>query len=130
MSDSCDEYCTIHESTVRKARKEHKCCACSARILPGHYYRHVFTLFDGSVDTYKRCGSCDATWQHLKELCDASNASRDSLYERGHLYPREDLGCGKQYGEEWGNLPDEIAALPFLSDAERGSLLAPKVVVP
>lgn len=124
MSDSCDEYCTIHESAIRKARKEHSCSACSARILPGHYYRYVFTLFDGDVSVFKRCGACDATWQHLYALCQAHN---DSPEGRGDsLYPMEDLSCGKGYEEEWGDLPDDIAALPMLSADERGSLLAPK----
>jgi len=122
VSDSCDDYCTIHESTVRKARKEHACSACATRIMPGHYYRHVFTLFDRDVAVFKRCGACDATWHHLKRLCDERND-----WDRGaNLYPREDLSCGLSYEEEWGDLPDEIAALPMMGDDERGRLLAPK----
>lgn len=127
MSESCDEYCTVHRHEIRKARKQHKCCACRAVIRPGDYYACVFSLFEGDVDTTKRCGSCERTWQHLKKLCDEHNKLNNDT-----KYPREDLSCGLSYEEEWeengwGDLPDEIAALPLLSADERGALLKPAV---
>ncbi len=126
MSESCDETCTVHRHKIVTARKEHKCSACRSVILPGHRYASVFTLFEGEADTIKRCGSCEVTWQHLKKLCDGHN---DQHENRGDsLYPREDLGCGKDYEEEWGDIPDDIAALPLLSADERSALLAPKAV--
>lgn len=39
--------------------------------------------------------------------------------------PDAELGCGLDYAEEWGgDPPPEISALPLLSDAEAGRLLA------
>ncbi len=124
MSLSCDETCTVHRSAVRKARKAYKCSACRANILPGHYYRNVFLVFDGDAETIRRCGSCDTTWQHLYQLCQEHNKDHRN-YET--LYPDEKLSCGLKYEDEWGDLPDDIAALPLLSADERGALLAPKV---
>jgi hypothetical protein len=36
------------------------------------------------------------------------------------MWPEENLGCGLKYEEEWGELPDEIAAMAFAlpSDVE------------
>lgn len=126
MSLSCDdgEPCAVHRHKVMKARKQHKCSACSAPILPGHYYANVFAVSDGGADTIKRCGSCETTWQHLYRLCQAHNKAHPY---NDSLYPDETLSCGLKYEEEWGDLPDDIAALPLLGSDERGSLLAPKV---
>lgn len=120
MSESCEEYCIVHRHEIRKARKEHKCCACEAQIRPGDYYACVFALGSEGIETYKRCGACEATWQHLKKLCDEHNRRHSDS-----LFPFEDLSCGKTYEEEWGALPDEIATLPLLSAEERGLLLKP-----
>ena len=118
MSESCDEYCTIHEKTLRKARKEHDCCACGRVIRPGQRYANVFTVYDGNAETFKRCGACEATWVHLLSLCERLN--RETC---DNLYPREDLGCGLKYQSEWGELPDEIARLAFMTDEEASALL-------
>lgn len=124
MSESCEEYCIVHRHEIRKARKEHRCSACRAVIRPGDYYASVFSLGQDGADTYKRCGSCERTWQHLKKLCEDHNNSPEGRGD--NLFPMEDLSCGKDYEEEWGDLPDdEIAALPLLSADERGSLLKP-----
>jgi hypothetical protein len=120
VSESCEEYCIVHRHEIRKARKEHTCCACEAVIRPGDYYACVFALGSEGTETYKRCGSCERTWQHLKAKCDEHNKLNDDS-----LFPLEDLSCGKDYGEEWGDLPDEIASLPLLSADERGALLKP-----
>lgn len=114
MSESCDEECEVYEERFRTARKEHRCSACKRAILPGHRYCTVFALYDGNTTTYKRCGSCQRLHEHLVELC--REASDD-------LWPRDDLGCGLKYESEWGDLPPEIAALAFMSDAEASALL-------
>lgn len=115
MSYSYDECYEVHEESVRKARKEHVCCACKLPIRAGDYYASVFIVFDGRTQFYKRCGACQKTHLHLRELC----KDRD-------MWPREDLSCGLDYEEEWETEPpDEIAALPLLSADERGALLKP-----
>lgn len=122
MSGESDECCTVHRVTVRKARKQHACSACKAAILPGHYYADVFILVGDGAEKYKRCGSCEQTWRHLDAKCCEHNRRTGSS-----LFAYEDLSCGLSYEDEWGDLPDEIAALPLLSSDERGALLAPKV---
>lgn len=126
MSGSCDEVYTKREVRIRKARKDHRCCACRQVIAVGHYYANVFTLFEREVTIYKRCGACQKTHEHLVALCDDHN--RRHPYD--NMWPQENLGCGLDYAEEWGEEPDdEIAALAFMSSAESGQLLAPKQAV-
>jgi hypothetical protein len=116
VSYSYDDCYTVHEVDIRKARKEHVCSACKLAIKPGDYYAAVFIVFDGSTQTYKRCGACHTTHEHLRKLCEPIG-----------MWPKEDLSCGLDYAEEWGDEPpDEIAALPLLSADERGSLLRPE----
>jgi len=117
MSYYADGVCDIYREEFRKARKEHKCAACRAIIRPGDYYCSLFTLYDGTPDNIKRCGSCQRTHEHIRELCRAKDKE---------MWPDERLGCGLSYESEWGELPEELEALPFLSPEERGALLKPK----
>jgi hypothetical protein len=115
VSELCDEVYELREVRIRKARKSHVCCACKTAIAPGDYYANVFTLFDGETTIYKRCGACQLTHEHLIDKCTSLDDSE--------MWPREDLGCGLRYESEWGAVPDEIAALAFVSPEERGKLL-------
>jgi hypothetical protein len=114
MSYYADGVCDIYRESFRKARKERKCAACHAIIRPGDYYCNLFTLYDGDVESINRCGACQRTHEHLRALCRAKD--RD-------MWPDERLGCGLTYEGEWGEVPDDIASLPFLSAEERGVLL-------
>lgn len=119
MSESCDGTYEKREVRVRKARKEHTCCACQTRILPGHFYANIFTLFEREVTVYKRCGACEKTHEHLVQLC------RENTDPYDNMWPREDLGCGLDYEDEWGELPEEVEAFAFMSADEASALLAP-----
>lgn len=116
MSYGADVSYAVYNENVRKARKAHVCSACKLAIAVGDFYCAVRTIYDGDVETFKRCGACQTTHLHLRKLC----------ADAGNMWPREDLSCGLSYESEWeSEPPDEIAALPFLSEAERGSLLKP-----
>jgi hypothetical protein len=104
----------VHEQRIRRARKEHRCCACKRAIEPGSMYCNEVYVWDGTLETNKRCGACQKTYEHLSDLCRQSE---------DHISPRPDLGCGLRYQGEWGDLPDEIAALAFMTDAEASALL-------
>ena len=115
MSHYAEEKYDIYSETFRRARKEHKCDACKQKILPGHYYCALFTLFDGNTEHIKRCGACQLTHEHLRQLCYAAD---------NDMWPDERLNCGLKYESEWGDEPpDEIAALPLLGREEVGKLL-------
>lgn len=118
MSGYVEEYYDMLHHRVRTARKEHRCSACNRKIRPGDRYAYVFIVFEGDTETYKRCGACEVTWQHLMEVCMRRTG--------GEMYPREDLSCGLEYAKEWGgDPPEEIARLPMVSDDEAGKLLEP-----
>ena len=107
MSHSVDETYTVYDERRVKARKEHRCGACKNAIQPGHVYVRVFVLFDGRASSIKRCLRCQALHVHLRGMC----CDRD-------MWPAEELDCGMVYEEEWGDLPEEIAALAFKSGAD------------
>lgn len=105
------DYCV--EKTVR-ARKHHMCGACKRRIQPGELYRRMDFRHEGSYMRVKRCGACETTYRHLVDRC------WNSPYE---LAVDMELNCGKSYENEWGEVPPEIARLPFLAGAEASALL-------
>lgn len=116
MSHCADDTYDVYDETTFRARKRHECDACKRAILPGHYYTRVFVRYDGRAEHVKRCGACQRTHLHLRELC----------WEAGGMWPDECLGCGLGYEDEWGGEPPpEIQALAFASDDERGQELSP-----
>lgn len=115
MSHLCDDTYAVYVETTRRARKLHTCDACRRPILPGHLYADVRFVFDKQAQQVKRCGACQTTHLHLRQLCQEDSYSM--------MWPDERLGCGLAYEDEWGEVPDEIAALAFTSDDERGKLL-------
>lgn len=48
----------LRERAVRKARKEHRCSTCTARISAGESYWSSTNLYDGRVYDWKSCSSC------------------------------------------------------------------------
>ena len=107
MSHGIDERYTIYEGRRVRARKAHVCGACKDAINPGHAYTRVFILFDGKATSIKRCLRCQALHVHLRGVC--------APHE---MWPDERLDCGMDYEEEWGDLPEEIAALAFKTGAD------------
>lgn len=101
MSHDIDETYDVYAETHRRARKAHECDACGERIGPGVTYWRVFVVFDGSAEAHKRCNRCQAIHVHLRSL------------DPGRRWPDERLACGLDYEDEWGDLPEEIAALAF-----------------
>lgn len=109
MSHSCDEQYAVYAEKRVKARKAHRCGACRETIQPGHYYMRVGTVFDGSASTIKRCLRCQKIHEHLRTKC----------AEVGYdMWPDERLNCGMDYEEEWGELPEEIGDLAFVSGGD------------
>lgn len=122
MSESCDEYYTVYWERRRRARKQHKCCACDEPIAPGHVYMYISYVFDHEAGTYKRCLRCQTIHEHLRTL------------GGGDMWPAERLDCGEDYEPHWDRPPPaEIAALAFLTaDEIQGLPIAsrPKPVYP
>lgn len=97
----------VYTETRRRARKEHKCCACKEAIRPGDYYEHIGAIAQGDAATFKRCLRCQRIHEHLrtKAPCDT--------------WPDEQLNCGHGYREMWGEDPPlEIQALAFATRDE------------
>jgi hypothetical protein len=116
MSYPCEdgEPVEFSKETVRKARKQWTCDACHGTIEPGHYYCLDVSKWDGRIDTVRRCGSCELTYHHLREVTPSGE------------YPSNRLDCGDEYADVHDKPPPpEIARLAFLPAAEAGELLAP-----
>lgn len=121
MSGYSNESNTHSLTQIRRARKEHTCCACRISIKPGHLYQIDKALFDGYWETWKRCGRCVAIYNHLAEkMTGARNAGLRDREE----YIEVALNCGHTYQAEWGEEPPpEIANLAFLNADEASNLL-------
>src|SRR5579859_6007983 len=53
----------------RKARKEHKCCECLGKILPGERYHYHHGIWDGEPGYYKVCTDCEKLRAELDRGC-------------------------------------------------------------
>jgi hypothetical protein len=114
MSYQADERYDVYHEVRVFARKEHECDSvlCSEPIRKGDSYWRISVVFDGRARTIKRCLRCQHIHVHLRELCsDAGDAFTD-------MWPDERLACGLDYAEEWGPIPQEIAALAFWKPGE------------
>jgi hypothetical protein len=106
MCERAEEFFDVQNSVRRKARKEHPCCACSETIAVGHIYMRTFVVFDGRSDTYKHCLRC---WKMLEAL-------RESL--PGDTAIAWELNCGEDWRNTIGVLPDDVAALAFMTQSD------------
>lgn len=103
---SCGDYDLPSCSTekIRKARKGHKCCACSEKILKGYKYKYYSGVWDGKPDSFKYCLRCAAII--------------DEITGRGECY-QHTLNCGHSWEDVFcEDLPDEVARLAFKTSEE------------
>ena len=106
MSFEVYDVCDLYKEKTVCARVEHACQACGEKIEIGHRYTRIFIVFEGTA-SYKRCLRCQAIHKHLRDLAP------------GEMWPMEDLGCGEDYEEEWGEKPpEEIQGLAFITQEE------------
>lgn len=112
--DASEEYPDVQRQQHRRARKEHKCCACKETIRRGDLYWYVFVIFEGVSEEWKRCLRCEKMHDEIQ----------DALGD-GQV-PDPNLNCGHSWEELHGECPPEIARLAFLTPAEAQAELAPK----
>lgn len=115
MSHCVDECYDVYDERVTRARKTHTCEACKEPIAAGTLYFRVSWVFDRTANTLKRCARCQRLHEHLRMLGD------------GCMWPDERLACGLKYEDEWGETPDEIAALAFEPDQQAWAAAHPKL---
>lgn len=67
MSDACACVCDLgHHAdwpdvikvTVRRAKKEYRCCECGEAIQPGEKYEYVWGVWEGKQSIYRTCDTC------------------------------------------------------------------------
>lgn len=51
---------SVYGMEQRTARKEHKCCECRGKILPGEKYNYHHGIWEGRAGSFKVCLECDA----------------------------------------------------------------------
>jgi len=101
----------------RRARKEHRCCACRETIRVGHVYEVLTSCWEGSLETYKRCLRCVAMWRLLVD------AHRDARTEWGVDW---ELDCGHAWSEFFeGEPPLALQELAFKTAEEMQQRQAP-----
>lgn len=115
MCEESEEYADVQSTTWPKARKPHKCCACGESIAAGHRYARTFIVWEGTSSSYKHCARC---WMMLEHLWSAVDGGVAVAWE---------LDCGENWLNTIGDLPDEVAALAFLTPAEAQQTIAVRV---
>ncbi len=58
------DFCECHERT---ARKQHRCCECSAPIMPGDKYISVAGKWEGDFSTYKHHWLCAEACEYIRD---------------------------------------------------------------
>ena len=67
------EPCEVWQTSLYRARKEHRCDTCSRIIRPGLRYMRVFAVFEGQASTDRSCLPC---WRAGGIFADAHDGMR------------------------------------------------------
>ncbi len=110
MCDSSDAS-DVWRQDWRKARIEHVCTGCHETISPGHHYQSTASLFDGHWTTWKHCRRCDDLFTAI------ADAHRKTSGEYV-VYIDPQFNCGESWVDNFGDLPDPVAALAFALPGE------------
>lgn len=100
-----------------RARKPFACTACEGTIAKGDFYGYFqwISAEDFCMHWSRRCARCEIIYRHLLKRCEA---------DKRWLVPADNLDCGAEYEEEWGESPPpEIAALAFVTPDEAQELV-------
>lgn len=98
---ACDyEPAEVYQAAIRKARKEHVCDECGAKIIPGDRYENVFGVWEGYGSTWKTCEHCRDIRQWVKNnvpcLCWAHGNTiedcKEAVSEAAYRAPNEARG--------------------------------------
>lgn len=54
----CDDYPEFVSESIRRARKQYRCCDCGGLILPGERYENTAGKWDGDLLTFRTCAAC------------------------------------------------------------------------
>lgn len=107
----CEEadYAYAHvDENHRKARIGHVCCACKETIRKGDVYRVTRAISkcgsDHSYEHYKHCLRCATMLDAIMEARKGENVAI-----------AWQLDCGEDWKDTIGELPEEVAALAFMS---------------
>ena len=65
QGEGCGPECMF--TTIRRARKEHKCVECHEKIHKGEKYEYISGIWDGEPHSYKTCLPCSEIRDTLVE---------------------------------------------------------------
>ena len=104
-ADACSE------RIVKSARKAHQCSACRGDIRKGDRYSYTAFVFEGEVETIKRCLRCEYIYQTLRNDLGAGRISDE---DTDYIEPR--LDCGHRYEDTHAEpMPDHLARVAFMT---------------
>lgn len=108
MSMDVDGISDVYVEHQVKARKAHECDCCDVGIRTDDYYWRIRKIYDGNVQSYKRCLRCQTMHVFLRGVVDL-----------GEQWPDETLGCGHEFKDLHGvSPPSDIARLAFMTNDE------------
>ena len=65
INADCGEYVDLYSSSMRKSRRDRRCCECQRWIDRGEMYEYAFTIFEGEPYSYATCTDCLAVGKAL-----------------------------------------------------------------
>lgn len=108
MSMSVDGNSDVYVEHQVKARKAHECDCCDLGVRAGDLYWRIRKIYEGNVESYKRCLRCQTIHVFLR-----------GVVNLGDEWPDERLACGHEFTELHGEPPPpDIARLAFLTPDE------------
>lgn len=102
MYDTCvcidaNEYPEVYNSTIKTARKEHKCYECGDPIKKGQKYEYVNGKWDGEWTVFKTCITC----VNIREDLFACGYNHGSLWEDLRNAFRDTIPYGEEDNLDW-----------------------------
>lgn len=82
----CDDLCdapSAWRERWRRARTQHRCCACRETIRVGDRYHYASGIWDGHADSFKHCIRC---WAIFRALVAESDDPVDLRLDCGELW--------------------------------------------
>jgi hypothetical protein len=114
MCDEAHYNYDVCEHRQHRARKEHQCCACRETIRKGDVYQSSFAVgYTHEPERYKHCLRCA---KMLSEILKAVPYNASIAW---------DLNCGEDWKDTIGELPEEVAALAFMTADDAQQKLVP-----
>lgn len=111
MSEYCDLGPECYSVNEHAARKEYRCCECSAMIKPGEKYLRCWGVWEGEARMYRQHLLCAEACEFFRDTLNGGDCLPfGGLFDEGSCYLQEVGPDGKRRPEiaEWRKMLAQI----------------------